>query len=33
MHVTSSAFMDGHPIAKRFTCDGPDVSPALRWPW
>jgi len=23
--------VDGQPVGRRFTCDGPDVSPALRW--
>jgi Raf kinase inhibitor-like YbhB/YbcL family protein len=31
MKVTSHDFAEGHPIPKRFTADGPDVSPALRW--
>jgi len=29
--ITSSAFSDGGMIPKRFTCDGPDVSPQLGW--
>jgi Raf kinase inhibitor-like YbhB/YbcL family protein len=29
--VTSPAFRDGGSIPKRFTCDGDDRSPALRW--
>jgi Raf kinase inhibitor-like YbhB/YbcL family protein len=29
--VTSPAFRDGGTIPKRFTCDGSDTSPALRW--
>lgn len=29
--LTSSAFADGQQIPSRFTCDGADVSPALRW--
>jgi Raf kinase inhibitor-like YbhB/YbcL family protein len=29
--VTSPAFHDGGSIPKRFTCDGEDVSPPLRW--
>jgi Raf kinase inhibitor-like YbhB/YbcL family protein len=29
--VTSPAFRDGGAIPKRFTCDGEDSSPALRW--
>jgi Raf kinase inhibitor-like YbhB/YbcL family protein len=29
--VTSPAFQDGGSIPKRFTCDGEDRSPPLRW--
>jgi Raf kinase inhibitor-like YbhB/YbcL family protein len=29
--LTSAAFQAGGTIPKRFTCDGPDVSPALSW--
>jgi len=29
--ITATAFRDGSSIPKRFTCDGPDVSPALSW--
>ncbi len=29
--ITTSAFKTGGPIPKQFTCDGPDVSPALSW--
>jgi len=29
--MTSSAFTQGGTIPKKFTCDGPDVSPALKW--
>lgn len=29
--LTSSAFEAGGTIPKKFTCDGPDVSPALNW--
>ena len=29
--ITSSAFENGGNIPKKFTCDGPDVSPALAW--
>ncbi len=29
--LTSSAFEQGKPIPLKYTCDGPDVSPPLRW--
>ena len=29
--ITTAAFRDGGSIPKKFTCDGPDVSPALSW--
>ena len=29
--LSSSAFQAGATIPKKFTCDGPDVSPALSW--
>lgn len=29
--LTSTAFRGGGPIPRRYTCDGADVSPALRW--
>jgi Raf kinase inhibitor-like YbhB/YbcL family protein len=29
--LASPAFASGHPIPPRYTCDGADVSPALRW--
>lgn len=29
--VKSSAFAEGATIPKKYTCDGPDVSPALEW--
>jgi hypothetical protein len=29
--VHSSAFADGQPIPRKFTCDGQDVSPPLGW--
>jgi Raf kinase inhibitor-like YbhB/YbcL family protein len=29
--LTSPAFAPGHAIPGQFTCDGPDVSPPLRW--
>ncbi len=31
MHLTSPAFFDGAPIPREYTCDGPNVSPPLRW--
>jgi Raf kinase inhibitor-like YbhB/YbcL family protein len=29
--VTSTAFAEGRPIPDKYTCSGPNVSPALRW--
>ena len=29
--LTSTAFQAGGTIPKKFTCDGPDLSPALAW--
>jgi len=29
--LTSSAFQQGDGIPKKYTCDGPDVSPPLHW--
>ncbi len=29
--LTSSAFKEGEMIPKKYTCDGPDISPPLRW--
>ena len=29
--ISSSSFSNGDPIAKKFTCDGADVSPQLSW--
>ncbi len=29
--ITTSAFRNNSPIPKKFTCDGPDVSPPLSW--
>jgi Raf kinase inhibitor-like YbhB/YbcL family protein len=29
--ITTSAFREGASIPKKFTCDGPDVSPTLSW--
>lgn len=31
MRLTSTAFADGAPIPRRFTCDGEDLSPPLDW--
>ena len=31
MQLTSSSFETGKGIAKKFTCDGEDISPALEW--
>ena len=31
LNLKSAAFTAGGPIPKKFTCDGPDVSPALTW--
>ena len=31
LRLTSPAFRSGRPIPKRFSCDGADVSPPLRW--
>jgi Raf kinase inhibitor-like YbhB/YbcL family protein len=31
MELTSPAFADGQPIPRRYTCDGDNVSPELRW--
>jgi Raf kinase inhibitor-like YbhB/YbcL family protein len=31
MRISSAAFADGATIPRRFTCDGDDVSPPLRW--
>jgi len=29
--ISSTQFQNGGPIPKKFTCDGPDVSPELSW--
>ena len=29
--LTSSAFSDGQPISKEYTCEGEDLSPPLSW--
>jgi Raf kinase inhibitor-like YbhB/YbcL family protein len=31
LQITSAAFSDGETIPKKFTCDGPDISPKLTW--
>ena len=31
MRIISSAFADGTPIPRRYTCDGEDISPPLEW--
>ncbi|MGD9929954.1 MAG: YbhB/YbcL family Raf kinase inhibitor-like protein [Mangrovibacterium sp.] len=31
MEIHSSAFDEGATIPKKYTCDGPNVSPPLRW--
>lgn len=31
MNLQSSAFADGSPIPKKYTADGPNVSPPLAW--
>ncbi len=31
LQVSSTAFSPGETIPKKFTCDGPDVSPQLKW--
>ena len=31
LQITSSVFAEGEMIPKRYTCDGPDVSPDLAW--
>jgi len=30
-HISSAVFSNGQTIPKKFTCDGPDVSPQLGW--
>ena len=29
--ISNTSFSNGQTIPKKFTCDGPDVSPQLRW--
>jgi len=31
LRITSPAFEHGEPIARRYTCEGDDISPALEW--
>jgi hypothetical protein len=31
IEITSIAFEDGGTIPQQYTCDGPDISPPLRW--
>jgi Raf kinase inhibitor-like YbhB/YbcL family protein len=31
LHVTSTAFAQGEPIPVKYTCDGADISPPLKW--
>ncbi|MGH9717775.1 MAG: YbhB/YbcL family Raf kinase inhibitor-like protein [Candidatus Acidiferrales bacterium] len=31
LQLSSTAFHDGQPIPKKYTCDGQDVSPDLAW--
>ena len=31
LKINSPAFASGHDIPTRFTCQGPDISPALEW--
>lgn len=31
LKITSTAFAEGQPIPKRYTCDGENVSPPLAW--
>jgi Raf kinase inhibitor-like YbhB/YbcL family protein len=31
MQITSSAFKDGQPIPRQYTCDGVNISPPLEW--
>ncbi len=31
LQISSAAFSAGETIPKKFTCDGPDVSPHLKW--
>lgn len=31
LQITSSAFAEGQPIPQKYTCQGSDVSPQLKW--
>jgi Raf kinase inhibitor-like YbhB/YbcL family protein len=31
IHITSTAFEEGQPIPKKYSADGPNVSPPLAW--
>lgn len=31
LHVTSSAFSEGQPIPEKYSCDGRNLSPPLKW--
>jgi Raf kinase inhibitor-like YbhB/YbcL family protein len=31
MQLTSTAFVEGAPIPEKYTCDGPNSSPPLKW--
>ena len=31
MNLTSTAFAEGQPIPRKFTCEGSDISPSLTW--
>src|SRR5262245_38397377 len=31
MKVTSSAFQEGQPLPAKYTCDGENISPPLKW--
>jgi phosphatidylethanolamine-binding protein (PEBP) family uncharacterized protein len=30
-HLTTTAFQNSEFVPKEFTCDGPDICPALAW--
>jgi Raf kinase inhibitor-like YbhB/YbcL family protein len=31
LHVTSTAFAEGQPIPEKYSCDGQNISPPLKW--